>query len=326
MGLGAAQIRDLTRICPGGAMRDVPLSKISRWRIGGMADLILRPSGPDELSELRHYMYRRGMKHVVIGETSNLLFSDEGLRVPCIQIDRRMAGVVISGQEVTAGAGTWIPALARAIMWAGLAGAEHICGIPGTLGGLICMNGGSQRKGIGGAVVSVATIGLDGSETIRPASDCGFAYRSSVFQQTQEIVTAARLRFHPGDRRAIRREMLAILTDRRHKFPRAQPNCGSVFKSNPAMYAELGPPGAVIERLGFKGYRIGGAQVSPDHANFIVNAGGARSSEVTALIARISDTVRRATGHRMGVEVQLLTPSGDIIPADTDRLVEWALP
>ena len=316
MGISEAAARDLSRICGGRIERDVPLAALSRWRIGGAADLVLRPASGTEVAALRRYFYDRRIAHVVIGETSNLLFHDAGLRVPCIQIGAAMADVTVAGEVVSAEAGLWIPALARRIMQAGLTGAEHICGIPGTVGGLICMNGGSQRKGIGSAVVCVTAVDRRGEMTERLAEACGFAYRLSVYQTNDEIITSARLRFRHGDRREIRREMLAILADRRRKFPRAQPNCGSVFKSNPAMYDEVGPPGAVIERLGFKGRRIGGARVSPDHANFIVNAGGARATDVMALIAEISETVLRTTGHRMEVEVRLVMPDGAIVPAD----------
>ncbi|TIX29674.1 MAG: FAD-binding protein, partial [Mesorhizobium sp.] len=209
------------------------------------------------------FLAAAGIRHVVIGATSNLLFADEGLRAVAVQIGNHFSNVVVSGTEITAGAGTWVPGLARRAMHAGLSGIEHTCGIPGTLGGLVCMNGGSQRRGIDEAIVEVTSVDTRGRLHRRNAAGCGFAYRRSLFQVNDEVVVNARLVLASGTARGeIRRRMLAIMGDRRRKFPHRTPNCGSVFVSNPAMYAQYGSPGAVIERLGFKGCRIGGAEVS----------------------------------------------------------------
>ena len=306
-------ITELSRLCPGGVCRDVSLSQISRWRIGGKADVIIEPGSVEQLIALQTFIANEDLPSLVIGDTSNLLFSDEGLRAICIRIGARMAGIQIMGQEVTVQAGIWVPHFARRIQQVGLTGAEHICGIPGTLGGLICMNGGSQRKGIGSSVVEVTAIDSKGRMIILEQQACNFAYRQSVFQSNGAIVAAARLRFeHVSDNTAIRREMLSILRDRSRKFPRKLPNCGSVFKSNPAMYSDIGPPGAVIERLGFKGYQIGGAQVSRHHANFFVNLGGAKAVDMLRLIGEVGDTVFEKTGFRIESEVRFVTPDGSI--------------
>lgn len=315
--LSAADLTELSGICPGGVRRDVGLSAISQWRIGGSADLVVQPEDTEQVAKLLSWFGTRGIKPVVIGLTSNLLFDDAGLRAPCIQIGPRMGQLSIDGTDVQAGAGLWVPGLARQLMQAGLGGAEHICGIPGTLGGLICMNGGSQRKGIGSAVVTVHSVDRNGIIHQRSAEDCAFAYRRSVFQTNGEIITACHLHLDPRPRIEIRAEMRAILAERRRKFPRKEPNCGSVFKSNPAMYAEIGPPGAAIEQLGFKGQRIGGALVSPRHANFIVNTGEARAQDVLTLIARIAEAVQAATGYRMEAEAIFVRADGRLQPADT---------
>ena len=309
----------LEQICPGGVHRDVDLSTLSQWRIGGNADLILRPASGEQVAALRNWFFERGMSHVVIGLTSNILFADEGLRVPCIQIDPRMGQISISGAEVYAQAGAWVPGLARRLMQAGLSGAEHICGIPGTLGGLICMNGGSQRKGIGSSVLKIHSVDARGLKVQRLREDCGFAYRHSIFQSNGEVITSATLTLRSSDRARIRAEMRSILAERRRKFPRKQPNCGSVFKSDPAMYAEIGAPGAAIARLGFKGVRIGDAMVSPHHANFFVNTSRARCTEMLSLIQAVSNAVEMATGYRMQTEVKFMTPRGQIIAADSSR-------
>ncbi|ANB34408.1 UDP-N-acetylmuramate dehydrogenase [Rhodovulum sulfidophilum] len=314
--LSETAITELGALCPGGLERNVDLSSISAWRIGGRADLVLRPSSTEEVAALLRWFSRHGIRPAVIGLTTNMLFDDAGLRAPCIQIGGRMAQIAFDGSEVRAQAGAWVPGFARKLMQAGLGGAEHTCGIPGTLGGLVCMNGGSQRKGIGSNILAVDSVDSIGMIRRREAADCGFAYRRSVFQTNGEVITAASMRFAPRPHAEIRSEMRAILADRRRKFPRKQPNCGSVFKSNPVMYSKIGPPGAVIEHLGFKGQRIGGALVSSRHANFIVNAGGARARDVLELISRITNAVENATGYRMEAEALFVGVDGKMYPAD----------
>ncbi|MCE9664975.1 UDP-N-acetylmuramate dehydrogenase [Halomonas sp. M5N1S17] len=311
-----ALIEYLEAICPSGVHLNVDLSKLSRWKIGGIADCIVRPANTEQLASTIRLFKAQDVPYVVIGATSNLLFADEGLRVPCIQIGSRMSDLSIQGDTVYAEAGVWVPGLARRIMQAGLTGAEHICGIPGTLGGLLCMNGGSQRKGIGSSVVSIESVDAMGKIHYRDAEQCEFAYRSSVYQANREIITAAKLRFLPDEKKLIRQSMLNILAERNKKFPRKLPNCGSVFKSNPAMYDDIGPPGAAIERLGFKGHRVGGALVSPMHANFIVNSGEASATDVLKLIKHISAAVAGHTGHYMQAEARFVSLEGNILPVD----------
>lgn len=309
-------IRDLERICPGAVDLDVPLWRISRWRIGGLADVIVHPRNINELARLWAWLHERKLAHVVFGATSNLLFADEGLRAIGVQIGGAFASLDITGSEITAGPGVWVPKLARRAMQAGLTGIEHICGIPGTLGGLICMNGGSQRKGIGEVIVSVTSVDAQGMIRQRSREDCAFAYRHSVFQDCDEVIAGAVLRLEPAtDNGTVRREMLEILGGRRRKFPLKHPNCGSVFVSDPIMYADLGPPGSLLEHLGLKGARCGAAQVSHHHANFIVNLGGGLATDVLNLIRHTISIVYANTGYQLRTEVIYVNPVGEMIPA-----------
>ncbi|WP_027832635.1 UDP-N-acetylmuramate dehydrogenase [Marinobacter sp. HL-58] len=295
-GLTGGDIAQLQEISPGGVICNISLAEISQWQIGGIADLLIQPTSQAEIIELLQWFYNRDIKPVIIGLTSNLLFSDEGIRVPIIQVGTNLNAIQIMGTEVVAEAGVWVPSLARKLMQHSLTGGEHVSGIPGTLGGLICMNGGSKQKGIADNIVWVESVDRSGRLYRRSVEDCDFAYRRSIFQNNNEIVVGAKLKFSHSDRNGIRRDMLNILRDRRKKFPRKKPNCGSVFKSNPAMYSEFGPPGKVIEELGFKGMKIGGAQVSDQHANFIVNTGEAKAKDVKRLIKNINDAVFQKTG------------------------------
>ena len=313
MAISETMLADLEKLAPKGVSLQVFLSKISRWKIGGLADLVIRPESPNQIQDLRKYFNKHGINHVVIGMTSNLLFSDNGLRVPCIQIDNRMGRVEITEDRVAVQAGAWVPGLARKIQKAGLTGAEHICGIPGSIGGLIYMNGGSQRKSIGSAVVEVTSVDALGNLRVRNANECQFGYRQSIFQTNNEIIVEAVLSFKKAwSPSLIRREMLGILSSRRKKFPQKMPNCGSVFKSDPSHYDKFGPPGAIIEKLGFKGFQIGGAMIPGLHANFIVNTGNATASDVISIIQKIRFSAEEKFHISLPVEACYINHDGCI--------------
>lgn len=306
----------LEGVLPGRVFRNVSLANISRWQIGGRAHAIIKPRSLEDLVRLRRFLHREGLFHVVFGATSNLLFDDEGIDVPCIQIDASFSTMAVEANRISLAAGVWAPELARRAMQAGLGGLAHISGIPGTMGGLICMNGGSQRKGIGETVQQVVSVDQTGIVHSYDRDACGFSYRRSIFQSNNEIVAGITLELTPTtDRRALRREMIEILASRRRKFPRNEPNCGSVFVSDPSAYNEFGPPGALIEGLGFKGRRVGGAMVSPRHANFIVNRGNATATDVLTLIRQISEESERKTGSALVSEVRFVAKNGQVKPA-----------
>lgn len=312
--LSSAAVTDIQKLLPGRVRCNVSLRDLSRWKIGGQADVLVSPQNKHELAKLRAWIHQHSLPSVVIGSTSNLLFSDEGLHAIAIHITPDFNGIRVQGQEITAAAGTWVPKLARAAMLAGLTGIEHTCGIPGTLGGLIYMNGGSQRKGIGDAIVTVESIDHSGNIIVRNSDECGFSYRSSVYQQNQEIISAATLKLVAAQNKAeCRRAILNILRERRGKFPQKLPNCGSVFVSDPAMYAAYGPPGKIIEDAGFKGFRVGDAVISERHANFIVNTGDAKATDVLNIIRSVKLSVFERTGYTMAVEARYVLPSGEIV-------------
>ena len=305
--------RELERLAPGAVQCNVPLDKYSQWKIGGLADIVVCPRDANELARIRAWIHERDLRSITVGATSNLLFSDDGLRAIAIHVGAHFDRVEVDRNSVMVETGVWMPGLARRAMQAGLRGLEHTCGIPGTVGGLICMNGGSQRKGVGDVVMYVESINGVGEVIRRTKSECDFGYRRSIFQSNDDVIVRAALKLEvEDDPRKIRRQMLSILRDRRSKFPRKQPNCGSVFVSNPAMYEDYGPPGRIIEESGFKGFRVGNAAVSNLHANFIVNEGGATASDVLSIIETIRRKVVERTGYFMQVEVRFVSPVGEI--------------
>jgi|TARA_Y100000296_G_scaffold23707_1_gene27990 UDP-N-acetylmuramate dehydrogenase len=297
----------------------VSLRELSRWKIGGTAPVLASPASTSEVSAVIRYCNERGIPYVVIGDTSNLLFCDDGLQAVLIRIGRSMSKIEHSGTNIKVHAGRWVPSLARFSASKGLTGLEHTAGIPGTVGGLVCMNGGSQRKGIGQSLVSVTAVMPDGSVREFSHDDCGFAYRTSVFQVNGAIITEVELQLDSAESQDVRRDMLSILKSRRLKFPLKMPNCGSVFASNPAMYDKVGAPGFAIEQAGLKGFSIGDAKISDVHANFFVNKGFASSSDMLALIHKARDVVHERTGFLMDSEVRYVNPNGTSIPANDAR-------
>ena len=294
----------------------VPLAGLGRWRIGGPADVVVTPRTAQALGRTLRAVAETGAPHIVIGDGSNLLFDDGGFRGVVVRVGRAFSGVRFGADGVVdAGAGLWMPSFVRRVIDAGLAGAVHAIGIPGTLGGLVTMNGGSQRRGIGENVVHVDALDRMGEPHRLDHRALEYGYRSSRLQRGDLVVVAARLRFAPGDRHAMRREAISILAARRAKFPKIRANCGSVFVSDPKLYSLMGPPGEAIERAGLKGLAIGDAQISPEHANFIVNNGRARAADVLALIRIARDRVAELSGIAMDAEVRHLAPDGTIRPA-----------
>lgn len=292
---------------------DVPLSKLSQWKVGGVADVIIRPTSKAELIAVQQWLHANQLPSLIIGNTTNLLFSDEGLHTAVIQMASNFSNVKIEDAKIIAESGVWVPSLAKMAMRANLSGLEHTCGIPGTLGGLIVMNGGSQRQSIGRVVSYVETVDYEGHIHHYSNEECRFAYRHSIFQHRKEVIVEVGLVLDKEtDKSDIQKKMIEILSARRKKFPRKQPSCGSVFVSNPDMYDSYGPPGQIIESLGFKGMCRGDAQVSHRHANFIVNNGQATSEDILFLINIIKKSVYDKTGYQMAVEAKLITPYGEI--------------
>ncbi len=314
--------RQLLTTMVGHVATDEPLCRHSSWQIGGPADLLIEPQKPDQVAAVMALVEKYQLPLVIIGQGTNLLFDDAGVRGVVMKIGSQMEHIAITGNRIVAGGGAWVPQVAREAMRAGLTGLEHCIGIPGTLGGLVMMNGGSHRHGIGEHVVLVTVVDRDATIQQLSAAECQFAYRFSALQKRGAVVVEVELECPTGNLAAIRRDMLLDLRERRRKFPRKQPNCGSVFLSSSEMHASVGPPGKIIEEAGLKGLYCGGAEVSQQHANFIVNRGGATAADVLQLISRIRSVVRKMLDFDLRCEVRYVSPTGEIGPADqvADRL------
>lgn len=295
--------------------RDEPLSLHSSWRIGGSADLFFEPRSRGELVAAFDYARASGLKLLIIGRGTNLLFADAGYRGVIVKIGQSFAHYRIGDDYIDAGAGIPANRLARLASNSGMTGIEHIVGIPGTLGGLIIMNGGSRRECIGDRVVLVELLDRNGRVTWMRGADCGFVHRGSRFRAEDWTILSARIGLGRRPVDEIRKDMLEILRKRRSALPRKVPNCGSVFKNTPELVAHLGPAGRIIEECGLKGHRVGGAEVSLVHANCIANVGQASASDVLKVISHVRSTVYSRFGIWMETEVQYVHPLGAATPA-----------
>lgn len=309
---------ELSRLTNGHVKKDLSLADISYWKIGGRVSFLVTPQSLQQLEDVVRHFNRIGYPYLIVGNTTNILFSDDGVDGAIIQTNHALSSVKIDSESgsVVAQAGVWTPCLARRIAAAGLVGAEHLVGIPGSLGGIVVMNGGSKQKSISENIVSVESLDSSSSYHLRSKEACGFSYRHSVFQENDDVVTTINLMFKSqGNPNSIRKDMLAILTERRRKFPLRLPSCGSVFMADKSQFDAYGAPGAVVESLGLKGFAIGGAEISRLHANFIVNNGGAKAADVLALVGLVRATARKAgINYKLESEIKYVSSDSHIIP------------
>ncbi|MGB9773322.1 MAG: UDP-N-acetylmuramate dehydrogenase [Bacteroidota bacterium] len=284
------------------------LRNYTSFRIGGPADFYLEPRDKEDLLHIVQYFQTNNFPFVVIGNGSNLLVSDEGYRGAVINLESGLKTVTIDpaagGASVYAEAGVKLAKFVDVCIQRGLGGVEMLAGIPGTLGGAIVMNAGAYGGEISDCLRTVEII-RDAAFVILPKEECGFAYRGS--ELTHDIVVSASFQLPRKDRNELLRVRRELLLRRNETQPVNFPNAGSIFKNPPKMYA-----GKLIEEAGLKGKRIGGAEISERHANFIVNRGTAKASDVVALIRLARDAVKEKFGIVLELEVKLLGFPDDV--------------
>ncbi|WP_102292331.1 UDP-N-acetylmuramate dehydrogenase [Vibrio cyclitrophicus] len=291
------------------------LRDLSYWNIGGTARLYIRIHNTQEYSNAISLAMKLGVTPIVVGKTSNLLFDDGLLNIAIIELSGEFSDIKVSENRITVGSAVSSQKLVRFGYENSLFGLEHIIGIPATVGGLVYMNGGSNRKTVSEKIVTVESFDKNDKLIIRKVDECNFSYRKSIFQDNKELICKTTFEMIcTSNVKDKKRECINILSSRRHKFPRKLPSCGSVFISYPEMYEKFGPPGKIIENLGLKGVKIGDAEISAVHANFIVNNGNATSSDVLALVNLINTKVEREFGFTLESEAIFISKYGEIKP------------
>jgi UDP-N-acetylmuramate dehydrogenase len=274
---------------------DEPMARHTTLRIGGPVDAWVEPSTVEALARVRAACHRLALPNRAFGAGSNLLVKDGGVRGVAFSL-RRLSEVRGDGHgEVWVGAGASTGKLLAYATRKDLGGVEFLGGVPGTVGGGLIMNAGTYLGEFKDVTTEVFGLGLDGEVVRRSHEACGFQYRKSAIP-VSEIVTHARLKLVPRPRAEIEAAVAALRERRRAREPHGVPNAGSIFKNPPGDYA-----GRLIEAAGLKGRRVGGAEVSPVHANWIVNAGGATAAEVLQLV----EIARTAVVERFGITLEL---------------------
>ncbi|MDO4573003.1 MAG: UDP-N-acetylmuramate dehydrogenase [Clostridia bacterium] len=280
--------------------RDMPLSELTSFRIGGPAALVLRPKNAEEISRAIQACSQYSLPYCVLGNGTNILAPDAGYRGLVIRLDTPLTTPLFIDSRVTCPAATSLSVLAREAVAYGLMGLESLSGIPGTVGGACAMNAGAYGAEIRHVLKSVRIL-QNGRVLDVTVKRGDFGNRTSRFAAPEAIVLAATFQLSPDDGGA-RERMLDYTRQRKAKQPLSFPSAGSVFKRPKGRFA-----GALIESCGLKGVSVGGAQVSPLHAGFIVNNGRATERDVLALIRLIQQRVLEETGVQLEREVRLLS-------------------
>jgi len=278
-----------------------PMAPLTTFRIGGPAALYLEPESEADLEAAAQALVASGLPHVVIGKGSNVLVSDRGFDGLVLRLGRAYRWAARDGDRLAAGGSMPLPALAGVALRHGLAGFEFGVAIPATLGGSVKMNAGAHGGEIADVVVGIEVFRLaEGITEYVPAAGAGFSYRRSALP-SDAVVTAATAELGEGSADAIRAAMDEARAWRKRTQPLAEPNCGSVFKNPAGDHAA-----ALIEGSGLKGTRVGAAQVSTKHANFIVTGERARAEDVKALIDLVRREVESHAGVTLEPEVQMI--------------------
>jgi UDP-N-acetylmuramate dehydrogenase len=278
----------------------VPLSRFTTLGTGGPARAFARPESVAEVEELLRWAAERDIAVATVGLGSNLLVADDGVDALVLKLAGALAEVAVDGELLRTGGGAANAVGLHRARAAGLGGFEFACAIPGTTGGGVWMNAGAYDGEFSQVLVRALVATAEGAGWLTPA-ELGLSYRHSNLSHGQ-VVVQAELRLHPRPPAEIKAEVAALNAQRKAAQPTNRRTFGSVFK-NPAHELSAG---RMLEACGLKGHRIGGAQISPKHANFIENAGGARSEDAVALMAEARRRAREQYGVELRHEVELL--------------------
>ena len=275
------------------------LSSVTTMKVGGNAKVIALPDSIEKLKGLIDYLEKNSAKYYVMGNGSDLVFSDTGYDGVVIKTTA-LNDIELQGNDIKAGAGVKLFALSQFALKNGLSGAEFANGIPATLGGAICMNAGAYG-GEMSQIIKTTTYLESGIIKELDAAEHDFGYRHSFFSCGGKVILSAVVSLQKGNTAQIKQKMEKMAAARKEKQPLEYPSSGSAF-----LRPEGGYAGALIEQCGLKGYTIGKAMVSTKHAGFIINAGGAKSSEIKELVSHIKKVVLEKTGVLLKEEIKFV--------------------
>ena len=278
-----------------------PMAKHTSFHIGGPADVLAQPAAEAELAALLKRAAEHAVPVTLIGNGSNLLVRDKGIRGLVIKLSNSFSDMKALGNELTFGSGISLAMASKKAASLSLSGLEFAVGIPGTIGGAVYMNAGAYDGEMAKVVTSVRVMDREGKISELKASELAFAYRHTALQNSGLIVTSVTCVLQPDEADAIAAKMADFSQRRISKQPLELPSARTMVKRPPGYFA-----GTLIDQTGLKGYTVGGAQVSTKHAGFVVNVGGATAQDVLQLISDVQSKVFAAHGVRLEPEVLVL--------------------
>lgn len=278
-----------------------PMSRHTTFEIGGPADCMVLPASAAETAAVLQLAIRQALPLTVIGNGSNLLVRDKGIRGLVLKVGQPMSELRCEGEFIIAGAGASLGEVAKFAAACGLSGLEFAVGIPGSIGGAVFMNAGAYDGEMSRVVAAATAVCPDGTIHNFSAAEIEFGYRHSVFQQNHWVICEVQLRLQPGDPVQIAAVMADLTQKRASKQPLEWPSAGSTFRRPPGYFA-----GTLVEQAGCKGLCCGDAKVSDKHAGFVINTGQASAADVQELIRLVQQRVKAQSGVDLWPEVVIL--------------------
>ncbi|MEI3394607.1 MAG: UDP-N-acetylmuramate dehydrogenase [Clostridia bacterium] len=280
-----------------------PMKKHTAFKIGGPADTFIKVDSIEDLKEILKLSKDNNIPINIIGNGSNLLVTDKGIRGIVLKIDLKNIEIKEKDNkiEIIADSGVPLGLLAQKILKEEITGFEQLSGIPGTIGGAVIMNAGAHGKEIKDVITEVTAMDYNGEIYKFTKEDCKFEYRRSIFQEKKYIIIQAKMLLEKGKKEDIKNKMNEYLEYRKEKQPIEYPNAGSTFKrGNDYITAQL------IDQAGLKGYKIGGAEVSKKHAGFIINKENATAEDVINLVDYVTKKIKEKFSKNIKLEIEIL--------------------
>lgn len=282
---------------------DEPMKNHVSFKIGGVADFFVKAETIEDIKNAIEFAKNKNIEIFILGNGSNLLVTDKGIRGLVIKIDLKDIKIEKKEDfaEVTVGSGYKLMALGIKLMNENISGFEELSGIPGTIGGAVYMNAGAYGKEMKDVVISTKCMDYNGNIFELANKEQEFGYRSSIFQEKKYIILETKLKLYYGEKKNIQEKLEQYKSQRLEKQPLEYPSAGSTFKRQEGIITAK-----LIDECGLKGYKIGGAKVSEKHAGFIVNDGGATAKDVIDLIKYVKDKVYEKYGVKIEEEIRII--------------------
>ncbi len=278
-----------------------PMKNHTSFRIGGPADIMVLPANIKEVKSIIEVCRQNDIPFFVMGNGTNLLVKDEGIRGVVMKLAQNFNDANVNKNIIRCKAGVSLSALSRIALESSLSGLEFANGIPGTVGGAVVMNAGAYGGEMADVVKKVTVVDMNGRLYEMQEEELDYSYRRCILQDGDRILLEVEMELVPGNYEDIKRQMEEFAACRKAKQPLNLPSAGSAFKRPPGHFA-----GALIEKAGLKGYRIGGAMVSDKHAGFIVNVENATFKDVISLISHVQKEVKRKFNVNLESEIKII--------------------